>query len=251
MPPASSFTPGGATIRRRGRQHRQPVALNWRCAYQHHSSTFKPAGFFNELWEFTGTSNYRAVAQRLGVGEASQPSGTTPVGRWGAVTWTDSGTGNLWLFGGQDSGLEFLNDLWSTTLPRTPGCSMPVVEPARCLWHAGHASASNLPRTLGSKCQTRYFRQRVGVRRIWLRFDRSRLFKPVAQRLMEVQRRPMDLGQRCQNGNQLHLWHARHRRSRQCTPGVRLPLPGSIILPISGCLVVHKRYKRIQRPVEV
>jgi hypothetical protein len=34
-----------------------------------------------------------------------------PVPRWGAVTWTDA-AGLLWMFGGQDGGNAFLNDLW-------------------------------------------------------------------------------------------------------------------------------------------
>ena len=45
--------------------------------------------------------------------EADASASGGPIGRWGAITWTDPATGNLMLFGGQDGGLEFLNDVWS------------------------------------------------------------------------------------------------------------------------------------------
>jgi hypothetical protein len=67
-------------------------------------------GYFNELWEFTGTGNYGGSCGNLWT--LVTPSGPAPLGRWGAVTWTDPATGHLWLFGGQDGFLAFANDLW-------------------------------------------------------------------------------------------------------------------------------------------
>jgi hypothetical protein len=67
-------------------------------------------GFVNELWKFTGTANYGGSCGNLW--SLISPSGPTPQGRWGAVTWTDPATGHLWLFGGQNASLDFLNDLW-------------------------------------------------------------------------------------------------------------------------------------------
>jgi hypothetical protein len=64
----------------------------------------------NDLWIYTGTQNYRG-----GLGNLWQKvavSGSAPAPRSGALTWTDA-AGTLWLFGGQDAGTDFLNDLWS------------------------------------------------------------------------------------------------------------------------------------------
>jgi len=71
-------------------------------------------GYFNELWEFTGTANYTGSCGNLWT--LITPNGSTPSGRWGAITWTDPATGHLWLFGGQDGSLAFLNDLWEFTI---------------------------------------------------------------------------------------------------------------------------------------
>jgi hypothetical protein len=67
-----------------------------------------------DMWVYKGTQNYFG-------GDSFQnfwtsvlpPTPTSPVpsNRTGAVTWTDS-AGDLWLFGGQDAFLSFLNDLW-------------------------------------------------------------------------------------------------------------------------------------------
>lgn len=66
--------------------------------------------FFNEMWEYTGTQNYGGSFANFWA--KITPSGAVPSARWGAVTWTDA-AGTLWLFGGQDGGTNFLNDLWS------------------------------------------------------------------------------------------------------------------------------------------
>jgi len=78
--------------------------------YSSDSSIPNQPSFFGEMWEYTGTgtANYSGG---FGV-EWHQISKTSlPVPRWGAVTWTDA-AGLLWMFGGQDGGNAFLNDLW-------------------------------------------------------------------------------------------------------------------------------------------
>src|SRR5260370_22765810 len=62
------------------------------------------------MWEIARTANYGGSCGNLWT--LVPPSGSTPQGRWGAVTWTDPATGHLWLFGGQDGSLAFRNDLW-------------------------------------------------------------------------------------------------------------------------------------------
>lgn len=68
----------------------------------------------SDMWVYKGTQNYFG-------GDSVQnfwtnmlpPNANSPVpsNRTGAVTWTDA-AGDLWLFGGQDAFLNFLNDLW-------------------------------------------------------------------------------------------------------------------------------------------
>lgn len=99
-----------------------------------YDSLLKPDPLYlDELWEFTGTSDYNCLVPgclpRNGNGwalvqpsPANATSGTSPIGpdaRTGATTWTDS-SGNLWLFGGQDGEggnvpLGLVNDLWKFT----------------------------------------------------------------------------------------------------------------------------------------
>jgi len=147
-PPASSFTPGGSNYSATWTDNTGNL---WLLTGDALTSTTPPPsnqpGFFNELWEFTGTSNYRGSCGNVwALVRPLSPPGPTPVGRWGAVTWTDSGTGNLWLFGGQDSGLAFLNDLWeyniatNTWLQHAGGGNQPGVYGTQ-----GTPSASNLP----------------------------------------------------------------------------------------------------------
>lgn len=61
-----------------------------------------------EMWKHQYSQIYRGACASYWV--AITPSNPPPP-RWGAVTWTDS-SGHLMLFGGQ-SGLSFMNDLWS------------------------------------------------------------------------------------------------------------------------------------------
>jgi Galactose oxidase, central domain len=68
-------------------------------------------GYFRDLWVYNGTQYYFAGFLN-GWTQVSEGIGTPgPEARWGAATWTDT-SNNLWLFGGQDAGLNFLNDLW-------------------------------------------------------------------------------------------------------------------------------------------
>ncbi len=71
----------------------------------------------NDMWVYNGSLSYyegvgvywdlhAIVEPPLPAAQIPQPSG-----RWGSVTWTDA-SGKLWLFGGQDQFLNFLNDLW-------------------------------------------------------------------------------------------------------------------------------------------
>jgi hypothetical protein len=111
-PPASTDTPGGSNYSSTWTDQSGNL---WLLTGEGFTSTTPPLsdipGFFNELWEYTGTANYFGSCGNIW--KLVTPPGGTPAGRWGAVTWTDPGTGNLMLFGGQDGSLAFLNDLWS------------------------------------------------------------------------------------------------------------------------------------------
>jgi len=48
------------------------------------------------------------------------PPGSLPSARWGASSWTDAATGDLYLFGGQQSDTALLSDIWKCT----PGASV-------------------------------------------------------------------------------------------------------------------------------
>ncbi len=91
------------------------------------------AGFLNDLWVFdeaaggwvpanlpiynnsqSSTPVYEVRVDPLEL-ENLPPTSSDPGSRWGSSSWTDSTTGNLYLFGGQGSGLQLLNDLWKCT----------------------------------------------------------------------------------------------------------------------------------------
>jgi N-acetylneuraminic acid mutarotase len=77
------------------------------------------SGYLNDFWEFnpsngewswmggSSTSNQPPVYGTLGTPAA----GNVPGGRDIVANWTDS-NGHLWLFGGIDNNMAFLNDLW-------------------------------------------------------------------------------------------------------------------------------------------
>ncbi len=150
-PPVSTLTPGGNNYSATWTDNSGNL---WLLTGDVFTSTTPPIsnlpGFFNELWEFTGTANYRGSCSNLWtlVRPPVPPATTGPIppGRWGAITWTDPATGNLWLFGGQDSSLAFLNDLWEYNIATNlwtnhgGGGDQPGVYGMQ-----GTASASNLP----------------------------------------------------------------------------------------------------------
>ena len=147
-PPASPYTPGGSSYSSTW------TDLNgnlWLLTGYGFTSTTPPIatlpGFFGELWVYSGTANYTGSCGNVwALVRPPTPVGPMPSGRWGAVTWTDPGTGNLWLFGGQDGGLEFLNDLWEYNIAgnswtyHAGDANLPGVYGVQ-----GAASATNLP----------------------------------------------------------------------------------------------------------
>jgi hypothetical protein len=149
-PPVSTVTPGGASYSSTW------TDLNgnlWLLTGISLTSTTPPPNvqpqFFNELWEFTGTANYEGSCANVWT-PVHIPTLINPTNvpeRWGAITWTDPVTGNLWLFGGQDHNLAFLNDLWEYNITAntwtqhgTGGPNHPGIYGTQ-----GTASASNLP----------------------------------------------------------------------------------------------------------
>jgi hypothetical protein len=145
-PPVSTHTPGGNSYSSTWTDNNGNL---WLLMGYGFTSTTPPIstqpGFFNELWEYTGTANYSGSCAN--VWTLVRNAGTTPPARWGAITWTDPGTGHLWLFGGQAGFLAFLNDLWEYDMTAnlwtqhgTGGADQPGVYGTQ-----GVASAGNLP----------------------------------------------------------------------------------------------------------
>jgi len=145
-PPPISDTPGGSQYSSTWTDNSGNL---WLLTGVGFTSTTSPPpsnlpGYFGELWEFTGTANYGGSCGNLWT--LVTPSGSTPSGRWGAITWTDPATGHLWLFGGQDGSLAFLNDLWEFNIVtktwtfHAGGQNVPGVYGTQNV-----ASASNLP----------------------------------------------------------------------------------------------------------
>jgi len=110
-PPASTYTPGGGNYPATWTDNTGKL---WLLTGEGFTSSTPPPStqpaFFGEMWVFSGTANYTGSCGN--VWTLVRTPGTMPPQRWGAVTWTDPGTGHLWLFGGQGAGLAFLNDLW-------------------------------------------------------------------------------------------------------------------------------------------
>jgi hypothetical protein len=144
-PPVSTRTPGGSNYSSTWTDNNGNL---WLLTGEGLTSTTPPPsnqpGLFNEFWVYTGTANYTGSCAN--VWTLVRNAGTTPPARWGAITWTDPGTGNLFLFGGQGGGLAFLNDLWEYNISanawtyHTGGFNLPGVYGAQ-----GTASAGNLP----------------------------------------------------------------------------------------------------------
>jgi hypothetical protein len=147
-PPVSTFTPGGT----KGSSTWTDKNGNlWLLTGIGLTSTTPPLNvqpqFFNELWEFMGAANYDGSCGNVWtLVRPASALAPTPAGRWGAITWTDPTTGNLFLFGGQGSGQVFLNDLWEYNIATNAwtyhvgGGNQPGVYGTQ-----GVASANNLP----------------------------------------------------------------------------------------------------------
>lgn len=147
-PPVSTSTPGGTSY---SSTWTDLSGNLWLLTGMGLTSTTPPPinqpELWNELWEYTGTANYDGSCNNVWtLIRPPTPAGPMPPGRWGAITWTDPATGNLWLFGGQDTGLEFLNDLWEYNISSNAwtyhagGGNRPGVYGTQ-----GVASASNIP----------------------------------------------------------------------------------------------------------
>jgi len=102
--------------------------------------------WFQEMWTYNGAglANYQGSFDSFWTMVA--PSSAVPAGRWGAVTWTDPGTGNLMLFGGQDQFTDFLNDLWSYNIASKTWTQLAGgANEAGVYGTKGTAAAANLP----------------------------------------------------------------------------------------------------------
>jgi hypothetical protein len=97
------------------------------------------------MWEYKGTQNYFGGDSTQNLWSNVLPATGSPSNRTGAVTWTDT-AGDLWLFGGQDAFLNFLNDLWKyniasrTWTPIAGGANLKGAYGTK-----GTPSTSNLP----------------------------------------------------------------------------------------------------------
>jgi hypothetical protein len=71
-----------------------------------------PATDLDDMWEYTGTQNYFGSYNNIWKNLIPAfTGGLAP--RTGAVTWTQPGAGgDLFLFGGEDGGANFYNDVW-------------------------------------------------------------------------------------------------------------------------------------------
>ncbi len=66
----------------------------------------------NDMWEYTGTNQYYGGYYTYWV-QTNANGSAGPSQRWGSVTWTNAGGTILYLFGGQDGGDGFQNDMWT------------------------------------------------------------------------------------------------------------------------------------------
>jgi hypothetical protein len=137
-----SDTPGGSKYSA-GWTDSTPNHNLWLFTGSSHAIGFPNVGaFFGEMWEYVGTQNYDGG---LGNYWTQVAASSSPMARWGAVTWTD-GAGNFWLYGGQDAFDDFLNDLWTfnpSTLTWTFVSAGPTVNGA--YGTKGTAGPNNFP----------------------------------------------------------------------------------------------------------
>lgn len=81
-------------------------------------------GLLNDLWKYNPITNLWTWVSGDNTGNSVSVYGTQgtasptnkPGGRYGSISWTDSSSGNLWLFGGTVNAaggtIAYLNDLW-------------------------------------------------------------------------------------------------------------------------------------------
>jgi hypothetical protein len=128
------------------------------------------AAFLNDLWVFDGSVGGWVPANlpifssgtlppinevRTGPLELEDvPTGVAPGSRWGSSSWTDTATGDLFLFGGQGTGstgsIALLNDLWKCT----PGVSVDAqgAGTSSCPWtHVSGATTGNTSGVYGTQ----------------------------------------------------------------------------------------------------
>lgn len=125
-PPVTSFvnnSPGGREYAATWTDANGSLWLYGGFGYTYNTQIGPQPFFLDETWEyscFDNSGNALGIYYFGGlncywllVSPLPPPAApaTTPGARWASVTWTDA-SGKLWLFGGQDGGLDFLNDLW-------------------------------------------------------------------------------------------------------------------------------------------
>jgi hypothetical protein len=116
LPPTSivSSTPGGVRLPATWTDNNGNLWLFSGYGYSKDASAPQQPWWFQEMWEYTGTgiTNYQGSYSNFWSLITPGSSSLVPEGRTGAVTWTDSSTGHLFLFGGEDQFSRFYNDLW-------------------------------------------------------------------------------------------------------------------------------------------
>jgi Galactose oxidase, central domain len=72
--------------------------------------------FLDEMWVYYGSQDYfggfNDYWDLISPLPSPAPVLLTPSPRYGSISWTDPNTGHLMLFGGQQVGLSFMNDIW-------------------------------------------------------------------------------------------------------------------------------------------
>jgi hypothetical protein len=150
-PPITSIdtsTPGGVRYPATWTDNSGNLWMFGGYGYSSVTSQVPQPWWYTEMWNYvgTGTANYQGSYNDYWAMIAPAMASPVPAGRWGAVTWTDPATGNLWLFGGQDQFTEFLNDIWfynissQTWTQVAGGANEPGVYGTK-----GVAAAGNLP----------------------------------------------------------------------------------------------------------
>jgi Galactose oxidase, central domain len=116
-PTVDTDTPGGSKYPATWTDNSGNLWLFSGYGYSHDSTIPNQPSMFNEMWAYQGTGNYFAGYDNYWMMVSPVANNSAPPARWGAVSWTDTATNTLYLFGGQ-SGLLFMNDLW-TAAPHT------------------------------------------------------------------------------------------------------------------------------------